>query len=192
MVTSLTNPLGLARITSHWWVPLLRGVVAVIFGVVILLYPISSIFVLVVLFGAFMFVDGILNVVTALRFAHPDTGHWWAILVQGIVGIAIGLITFFLPGLTAITLGFLVGIWAIITGVLEVVAAFRLRRDVSGEIFLFIAGVLSFIVGIWLVAFPVAALVALVYLLAIYAIVGGIALIVLAFRLRAHGALAPT
>jgi len=87
MVSSLTNPLGLSRITSHWWVPLLRGIVAVIFGVVILLYPISSVFVLVVLFGAFMFVDGILNIVTALRFAHPDTGHWWAILLQGIVGL---------------------------------------------------------------------------------------------------------
>jgi uncharacterized membrane protein HdeD (DUF308 family) len=185
---ALTNPLGVSRITSHWWVPLLRGIVAVIFGVVILLYPISSVSVLVVLFGAFMFVDGILNIVTALRFAHPDTGHWWAILVQGIVGIAIGLITFFLPGLTAVTLGFLVGIWAIITGVLEVVAAFRLRRDVPNEIFLVIAGVLSFIVGIWLVAFPIAALIALVYLLAIYAIVGGIALTVLAFRLRSHSA----
>ncbi len=74
MVSSLTNPLGLSRITSHWWVPLLRGIVAVIFGVVILLYPISSVFVLVVLFGAFMFVDGILNIVTALRFAHPTPG----------------------------------------------------------------------------------------------------------------------
>jgi len=111
--------------------------------------------------------------------------------VQGIIGIAIGLITFFLPGLTAVTLGYLVGIWAIVTGVLEVVAAFRLRRDVPGEIFLFIAGALSFIVGIWLVAFPIAALIALVYLLAIYAIVGGIALIVLAFRLRRHYTAAP-
>ncbi len=166
----------------------MRGIVAVIFGVVILLYPISSVYVLVLLFGAFMFVDGILNIVTALRFAHPDTGRWWATLLQGVVGVVIGLITFFLPGLTAVTLGFLVGIWAIATGVLEIVAAFRLRRDVPGEIFLFIAGLLSFAVGLWLVVRPVVALVALVYLLAIYAIVGGIALIVLAFRLRTHGA----
>ncbi len=191
MVSSLSNPLGVARITSHWWVPLLRGVVAVVFGILLLVYPISSIFALVILFGAFMLVHGVLNIVTALRFAHPDTGHWWAILLQGLVGIAIGIVTFVLPGLTAVSLGFLIAIWAIITGVLEVVAAFRLRRDVPGEIFLMIAGFLSFLIGLWLIVRPLAALLPLTYLIGIYAIIGGIALIILAFRLRSHRTVAP-
>ncbi len=186
MVSSLRNPLWTSRIAAHWWVPLLRGIVAVIFGAIIFKFPLSSVVVLVYFFGAWFFVDGVLNIVTALRFAHPDTGHWWAILLQGLVGIAIGVVTFFLPGVTAVSLGWLVAVWAIVTGILEIAAAFRLRRDVPGELFLILAGILSFAVGIWLIVRPVAALLALTYLIGIYAVIGGIALIALALRLRGH------
>lgn len=183
----MISPAGSSRIAAHWWVPLVRGIVAVIFGVIIFAHPLSSVFAFVVLFGAFAFVDGILNIMTALRFAHPDSGRWWASLAEGIIGVLIGIVTFFVPGLTAVTLGLLIAAWAIVTGVLEIVAAFRLRRDVPGEIFLILAGVLSVVVGMWLIVFPVAGLLALTWLIAAYAIVGGIALIVLAFRLRSMG-----
>ena len=183
----MSASLAASRIASHWWVPLVRGIVAVIFGAIVFARPLSSIFAFVVLFGAFAFVDGLLNIVTALRFAHPSSGRWWALLAEGIIGVAIGVVTFLIPGLTAVTLGLLVASWAIVTGVLEIVAAFRLRKDVPGEIFLIIAGVLSVVAGLWLIVFPVVALLALTWLIAAYAIVAGIALIVLAFRLRTMG-----
>ena len=184
----MTTSLGTTRIASHWWVPLIRGIVAIIFGVIVFARPLGSIFAFVVLFGAFAFVDGILNIVTALRFAHPSRGRWWALLAEGIIGVLIGVVTFLVPGLTAVTLGLLIAAWAVVTGILEIVAAFRLRRDVPGEIFLIIAGALSIVVGMWLLVFPVAALLALTWLVAGYAIVAGIALVVLAFRLRSIAA----
>ena len=165
--------------------PLLRGIVAIVFGAIIFAHPISSIVVFIVLFGAFAFADGILNIVMAVRFAtRREGGRFWLLLIEGIVGISIGLVTFFLPGLTALSLGLLVAWWAIVTGIFEIVAAFRLRRDVPNEIFLIISGVLSVIVGLWLLVRPVAGLLALTWLIAAYAIVAGIALVVLAFRLR--------
>ena len=176
-----------SRIAAHWWVPLVRGIVAVIFGAIIFARPLSSVFAFVVLFGAFAFVDGILNIVTALRFAHPERGRWWASLTEGVIGVLIGIVTFFLPGLNAVTLGLLIAAWAVVTGILEIIAALRLRRDVPGEIFLILAGVLSVVVGMWLIVFPVAGLLALTWLIAAYAIVAGIALIVLAFHLRSMG-----
>lgn len=138
---------GSAPLAAQWWIPLVRGSVAILFGVVVLAYPFHAIGVFVVLFGAFAFADGVLNIVTALRFAHRDSGSWWMILVQGIFGVAIGVATFLLPGLTAATLGTLVAFWAVVTGVLEIVAGFKLRRNVPGEVFLIASGVLSVLVG---------------------------------------------
>lgn len=146
--------------------------------------PFSAIGIFVLFFGAFVFADGVLNIVTALRFAHPDSGSWWMVLVQGIFGVLIGVSTFFLPGLTAATLGVLVALWAVVTGVLEIAAAFRLRRNIPGEIFLIVSGILSVLVGAWLFVFPIVALVLLTWLIGAYAILGGLTLIGLAFRLR--------
>lgn len=176
--------LGATRVYAHWWAPLIRGIVSILFGIAIWIFPQSSVYAVVIFFGAFAFVDGTLNIVTAVRFAHPETGRWWAILVQGIVGIAIGVITFLNPAITAATLGFLVAIWAVITGVLEIVAAIRLRQDVPGELLLFLVGGLSLVVGIWLFAHPIVAVLYLTWLIAFYAIFGGIALVALAFRLK--------
>jgi uncharacterized membrane protein HdeD (DUF308 family) len=169
---------------SHWWVPLLRGAISVIFGAVLFALPLSGVFTLVILFGAFAFADGVLAIVQALRFAHPDRGRWWVTLVQGAAGILIGVLTFTYPGITAQTLGLFVAVWAIVTGVLEIGTAIRLRRDVPNELFLIFAGVLSLVLGLLLVIFPLGALIGAVYFIAIYALISGFALISLAFRLR--------
>ncbi len=174
----------ISRLAAHWWVPLVRGLIAIVFGIAVLAFPIAAAGVFVLFFGAFVLADGVLNIVTALRFAHPSSGSWWMVLVQGVFGILIGLTTFFLPGLTAATLGVLVAVWAIVTGVLEIAAAFRLRRNVPGEIFLIISGILSVVVGAWLLIFPVVALIGLTFLIGLYAIAGGVALVALAWRLR--------
>jgi uncharacterized membrane protein HdeD (DUF308 family) len=175
---------GMRQIAAHWWVPLVRGIFAILFGVVAFLYPFSAVAVFVIFFGAYAFVDGLFAIVQALRFAQPRSGRWWAFLLQGLAGVAVGVVTFFLPGLTAWTLGVFIASWALITGVLEIVAAFRLRKDVPGEIFLIISGVLSIVLGIVLLFVPLGALLAVVWLVAAYAIMAGIALIALAFRLR--------
>jgi uncharacterized membrane protein HdeD (DUF308 family) len=178
---------GAAQLAAHWWIPLVRGIVAILFGVVIFAFPFSALGLFVIFFGAFVFADGVLNIFTALRFAHPSSGNWWMVIVQGLFGIGIGVVTFFWPGLTAATLGTLVALWAVVTGILEIVAAFKLRQNVAGEVFLIISGVLSVIIGLWLFLFPIVALLALTWLIGAYSIVGGVALIALAFRLRRVG-----
>jgi len=176
--------LGIGNITAHWRVPLLRGIIAILFGVILFVYPISAVAAFVILFGAFALVDGILAIFQAVRFAHPSTGQWWMQLLAGVAGIVVGVITFFYPGITALTLGWFISAWAIVTGIFEIGAAFRLRKDVPGEIFLITAGLLSVIVGIALFFFPLAALLAWVWVVATYAIIAGVLLAMLAFRLR--------
>ena len=114
-------------------------------------------------------------------------------IFQGVAGIAIGILTFVYPGITAQTLGILIAIWAFLTGVLEIGAAFRLRKDLPGELMLIVAGAVSIFFGVLLFFFPLGALLAVVYIVAAYAIIWGVALVVLAFRLRTGrgGALAP-
>jgi uncharacterized membrane protein HdeD (DUF308 family) len=172
------------RISDHWYIPLIRGLIAVLFGVVLLVHPVIAIATLVILFGAFAFADGIATIVTGLRFAHPDSGRWWWMLLQGVVGILVGLIAFFLPITAAWALSILVAVWAFSTGILELGAAFRLRRDIPGEIFLGISGLLSLLLGVAFVILPGAALLTLVFVVGFYAIVAGVSLVVLSVRLR--------
>jgi uncharacterized membrane protein HdeD (DUF308 family) len=176
--------IALHRIAEHWYIPLIRGLIAVLFGVIVLIHPVAAVATFVLLFGAFVFADGIVTLVTALRFAHPDTGRWWWMLAQGIVGILAGLVAFFWPISAAWALAILVAAWAFTTGILELGAATRLRRDVPGEIFLGISGVLSILLGIAFVILPGAALFTLVFVVGLYAIVTGVSLVVLSIRLR--------
>jgi uncharacterized membrane protein HdeD (DUF308 family) len=175
---------GVRTLATHWWVILLRGLVAVLFGVVAFVFPLSTAAAFVIVFGAYALVDGVLTVLAALRLAHPDSGRWWFLLLQGLVGIAAGVLTFFWPAITALALGLLVAAWALVTGILEIGAAIRLRKDVPGEILLILAGLLSIALGIFLSLRPFTALLASVWVIAVYALIAGFMLIVLSFRLR--------
>jgi uncharacterized membrane protein HdeD (DUF308 family) len=179
---------SLQTITSHWWIVVLRGVLALALAGVAFGYPFATAAAFVILFGAYAFVEGGVVIVTALRFAHPDSGRWWWMLAQGLIGIAIGVWTFFYPGITAFTLGILVAAWAISTGILEVGAALRLRRDIPGEILLITAGSLSVVLGLALAfingIIPLAGLFVAVYAVGFYAVLIGIALIALGLKLR--------
>jgi uncharacterized membrane protein HdeD (DUF308 family) len=174
-------------LAAHWWAPLLRGIVALAFGALLLARPVAGVAAFVILFGAFAFVDGVLTIVQALRFSHPQSGRWWWLLLQGISGAAIGAITFFYPGITAYVLGVFIGAWAIVTGAFEIAAATQMRRNVSGEIFMILAGILSMVLGAAIFIFPGAGLLAVVWFVAAYALAAGITLVILAFRLRALG-----
>jgi uncharacterized membrane protein HdeD (DUF308 family) len=164
----------------------LRGTLAVIFGVVAFAMPGVTFEALVLLFGAYMFVDGILVFSFGLMVAG-DGGQWWPLVLGGILGIGLGVLTFARPETTGLALVYVAGFWAIVTGLLEIVAAIRLRQVISGEWMMGLSGVLSIIFGILVVAQPSSGATALVYLFGFYAILAGATQIGLGFRLRSLG-----
>jgi uncharacterized membrane protein HdeD (DUF308 family) len=170
--------------SRHWWAFALRGLVAILFGVLAFAWPGVTLQVLVLLWGAFAFVDGVLALVGAIR---TDNDHRWGLLLEGIVGIGAGIVTFLYPGLTALVLLYIIAVWALLTGVLELVAAVRLRKVIQNEWWLALSGILSVLFGIVLLAAPGAGALAVVWLIAAYAIVFGILNLALAVRLHGMG-----
>jgi uncharacterized membrane protein HdeD (DUF308 family) len=173
----------LAQMANNWvWVAL-RGVVAILFGIVAFVLPGLTFLVLVIWFGAYAFVDGIFTVIAGFM-NRAKNDRWWVMLLEGILGIVVGILTFFQPGITGAALVFVIAAWAIITGVLEIIAAIRLRQEIQGEFWLALTGVLSVLAGIGMFLFPDTGAVALVWIIGAYALLFGIMLLALAFRLR--------
>lgn len=176
------------NIRDHWWVLLLRGIVGIVFGVLFIYYPGQSLVALIYVFGAYAIVDGVFAAIQALRLGvHND--RWWPLLFEAIVGIAVGIVFFRFTGLSAVAVAFTIAVWAIATGIFEIVAAFRFEGGGGAPWLLGLGGVLSIIVGILFAIAPVPALLAYVWVLGIYAIIFGIAMIVWSFRLKSQ---APT
>jgi uncharacterized membrane protein HdeD (DUF308 family) len=169
-------------LAENWWAIALRGVAAIIFGVLTFVLPKVSLVALILLFGAYAFIEGIFNVVAAIR-GRADRPRW-ALLVEGVVSIAAGVVAFVMPGLTALVLLYVIGAWAVVTGVLEIVAAVRVRKQIQGEFWLILSGILSVVFGVVLFAFPGAGALALVLWIGAYAVIFGALLIGLAYRLR--------
>ncbi len=174
------------QLARNWWVLALRGLAAVIFGILAILWPSITITVLVLFFGAYALVDGIFAVFAAIT--HRE-GHdrWWVLLLEGLVGIAAGILTFFYPAVTALVLLYFIAAWAILTGILEIMAALRLRREIEGEWLLVVSGILSVLFGVVAVIFPGAGALAVIWLIGAYAIVFGLLLITLGLRVRGWG-----
>ncbi|MGZ3496597.1 MAG: HdeD family acid-resistance protein [Vulcanimicrobiaceae bacterium] len=172
-------------LTRNWWAVLIRGIAAIVFGILAFIIPGATLFALVILFGAYALIDGIFAIVAAVRAAETHT-RWMPLAVEGIIGILIAAITFFYPGITALTLVYVIAAWAILTGIFELFAAFQLRQVVTNEVWLIIAGILSIVFGVIIAIRPGGGALAIVWLIGFYAIVFGIALVALAFRLRSH------
>ena len=181
----MESPIEL-QLGRYWWVVALRGLIGIIFGILAFIWPGITLVVLIAFFGAYMFVDGVFALVQAIRLRH-ERERWPMLLLEGILGIAVGLITYFWPGLTAIAWLYTIAAWAIITGVLEIVTAVRFRKIVQGEFLLILTGLISILLGVVLALMPLAGLLAWVYLIGAYAIVFGALLIGFAFRLRGMG-----
>jgi len=179
-------------LTRNWWVVLLRGVAGVLFGIMTLIAPAISLAVLVLLYGAYAFADGVLALVTAIR-RRGATTRWWMLLLEGITGIAAGVVTLLWPGITALVLLYLIAAWALVTGAFELAAAIHLRRAITGEWLLALSGIASIAFGVLLILYPASGALALVLWIGAYALVFGSLLIALAIRLRswgsAHGSL---
>ena len=169
---------------TYWWLVLIRGIVALLFGIVAVAYTHIALLFLIYLFGAFTLVDGVMAV--ALAFQERGVySRWWMILLGGIAGIVIGLMVFFWPGGAALVLVYLIAAWAIITGVIAIIAAFFVSTGFGREWTLVVGGALSIILGIILFFIPAASILAFVWLIGIFAIIYGLVLLVRSFQFRA-------
>jgi uncharacterized membrane protein HdeD (DUF308 family) len=166
-------------VPRHWWALAIRGFAAIVFGILALALPGMTLAVLVLLFGAFALVDGVLAIISALRSGGE---HLWYLLLQGVVGIVAGVAAFTWPGLTALALLFIIAAWAVVTGILEVISAVRLRKVIHNEWAWIAGGVLSVVFGLVMLISPGAGALALVWLIGGYAIIYGITLFALAWE----------
>ncbi len=171
-------------LVRNWWVVLIRGLLAIAFGVIALLAPLATLRALVIVFGLYALVDGVAAIFAAVWRQAGDP-PWWALTIEGVVGIGAGLVAFVWPGLTALTLLWVIAFWAIVTGVFAIVTAVRLRREVSGELLYILAGLASVALGVLMLARPLAGALSLVWLIGLYAIVAGVLFIGASIRL--HG-----
>src|SRR6266567_4728436 len=170
-------------LARNWGLVAVRGVVALLFGLFTIALPGITLAALVILFGAYALVDGLFSVWSALANRRGEP-HWVALLLAGLAGIVVGIVTFLMPGITAIILLYLIAAWAIVRGVAEIAMAIQLRKVVTGEWLLGLAGALSVLFGVFLVMFPGAGALAVVLWIGIWAVVLGLVVIALAFRLR--------
>jgi uncharacterized membrane protein HdeD (DUF308 family) len=162
---------------------IIRGLLGIVIGVLAFAWPGLTIIALVGIFALYAFIDGAANLVMGLAGRR---GKWWAVALEGLVGIAAGVVTFFWPGITALALIFFIASWAIVTGLLEIVAAIRLRHEISGEWLLMLSGLLSIAFGVLTFASPGAGAVGIAWILGFYAIASGIVLVSLGVRLRSR------
>jgi uncharacterized membrane protein HdeD (DUF308 family) len=174
----------IAMLARNWWATGIRGVVGILFGLVALFLPGATMLSLVLLFAAYIFVDGVFGIVSAVRAARAHE-RWGLLVLEGLVDIAVAAIAVLWPGITVVAFVFLVAFWAILTGVLELAAAFRLEF-IDGRGWLIFGGVVSVLYGALLIVAPMIGAVVLTWWLGAYALVFGVSLVVLAFKLHAR------
>jgi uncharacterized membrane protein HdeD (DUF308 family) len=177
----METPTAPESLTRNWWVYVLHGVAAVLFGIAAFVWPGLTLFVLVALYGAYAIVEGAISLVGAFR---SGGGFRWSLLLWGLLGIAAGIVAFVWPGITALALVYVIAVWAIAKGIVQIAAAVRMRREIKGEWLLGLVGLLSIAFGLLLAAFPGAGALSLVWLIGAYAIVAGVAMAALGLRLR--------
>ena len=186
-VHAMPAPAGgilLHALARNWWLILLRGVCAVIFGVLTFIWPGVTLLTLVLLYGAYALIDGAIAIWAAIVGGEPAP-RWW-LLIVGLLGIAAGLVTLLMPGVTALVLLFFIAFWAILTGVMQIVGAIRLRKEIDNEWMLAASGVLSVLFGVILIVQPGAGALGLIFVIGAYAVIYGVILIGLALRLHNH------
>ena len=176
----------LENISRNWWLYALRGVVAIILGVVAFTRPVQALEALVLVFGAYALVDGIFAIIAGIA-SYRFFDSWWAVLLEGVAGVITGMLTFFWPNITALVLMYFIAAWALITGILEIVAAIQFRRVITGEWMLILGGLLSIIFSLMLFVFPGLGAVSMVWVIGVYAVFFGISEIIFAFRLHSLG-----
>jgi uncharacterized membrane protein HdeD (DUF308 family) len=172
-------------LSRYWWAFVVRGIVAILFGILAYVWPGITLTTLIILFGAFAFVDGIFLIIKTI-------GNWggredrWLLLLEGLLGIGIGSLAFLAPGVTTLILVFYIAVWSLSTGVLEIATAIRLRKEIQGEGWMILSGIASIIFALLLMVFPGGGALGLIWLIAAYAIIFGVMLVILGIKLRGH------
>jgi uncharacterized membrane protein HdeD (DUF308 family) len=173
----------LSTIMQRWWILLLRGISATVFGVLAIVWPGITLLTLVIIYGAVALIDGIAGIALGVR-GGVDGRTWWGMILLGLLGVIAGAVTFVWPGLTAVVLLVIIALWAIVRGVLEIIGAITLRKIIQGEWLLILSGVLSIGFGVLLLLQPAAGALAVMWLIGIYMIAFGITTIAPSLRLR--------
>jgi uncharacterized membrane protein HdeD (DUF308 family) len=167
----------------NWWMLAFRGFVAVLFGIAVFLSPSIVLATMVLLWGVYVLIDGVAAIFSGFR-GRNENQHWWMVVVEGVLGVLAGIATFIWPEITALIVLYIIAAWAILTGVMELMAALQLRKVIQGEFWLALSGIGSIIYGIVLFLFPGAGILTLLWLVGIYSVAFGFVLIILSLRLR--------
>ena len=170
-------------LARNWWVLALRGVAGILFGIGAFVWPGATLAALVLVFGAYVFVDGIFALIAGIGMRR-QLSLWWLVVLEGVAGIILGVLTFRSPDTTALVLLTFIAAWSIVTGIFEIATAVRLRKMIANEWLLILSGVVSIIFGALLIAQPSAGAISIVWLLGAYALLFGILTLMLALRVR--------
>lgn len=176
----------LAALSRYWWLILLRGIAFILFGVLAFAWPGITLVTLILFYGAFVLIDGVLALAHAVMGGNMAS-RWWLALI-GIAGIAFGLLTFMWPGVTALVLLWFIASWAIVLGVFQILGAIRLRKEIDNEWTLILGGIISVLFGLVLFVAPGAGALAFVWVIGIFAIVFGLLMVMASLRLKKHAA----
>ena len=182
-----------AMLAQNWWLFLLRGIVGIVFGCLALIFPGPTILSLVILFSAYMLVDGVFGIISAVRAIRRKEDRWGLLIFEGLLNIVVGILAFLWPGLTVVAFVWLIAAWAIVSGGLMTAAGFRLNID-HGRWWLVLGGLLSLAYGVLLIVTPLIGAIVLTWWLGAYALVFGVALVIFSFKLRSrqHERVGPT
>ena len=172
------------KVAKHWWAILLRGIIAILFGVLALAASGFTLDLLLIFVGFFLLLGGLVSVIGSLFATHHK--HWWILMFNGLISIAAGIVVFTWPAITLLILVYLVAIWAIITGFFEFIASIAASWANPGKVFIGFVGVLSVILGIVMFAYPGLTINAAIWLIGVYAIIIGLSLIFFSFKLKAQ------
>ena len=172
-----------SELARNWWLLALRGMLGILFGIGAFVWPGATLAALILVFGAYVFVDGIFAVVAGIGMRR-QLSLWWLVVLEGVAGIILGLLTFRSPDITALILLSFIAAWSIVTGIFEIATALRLRKVIANEWLLILSGVVSIIFGILLIAQPSAGAISIVWLLGAYTLLFGILMLMLALRVR--------
>lgn len=179
---NIANP-TIDILAQNWWIILWRGIAALIFGLLTWFNPVITLYVMLLFFGGYAFVDGVLGIIMAIKTRHSHQ-DWWFLLISAIANLVVGIAVFVMPVISVVVLIYFLAIWAVATGLLQIIVAIGLRKVIKGEGWIILGGILSIIFGVILFMNPIQGGIAITWLMGIYAVVFGIINIVLAFSVR--------
>ena len=175
---------NLVRVMAdNWWVALLRGIAAILFGLMALIWPGLTVYALLIVFGAYAVFDGVMAIIVGFQ-RKSDDDSWWSWALDGFLSIVIGLMALFWPEATALAFVIWMAAWAVVAGIFRIIAAIRLRKEIEGEWALGLSGLLMVIWGVLMALIPAAGLLSLAWLIGVFALLIGGVMVVLSFRLR--------